>query len=140
MQGRILTFSVKDTKLRLVSEKEVKGAVYNVNPFQVAALPSCWCSPAQRCATDACTDIDEPTLFHRRESGRLHSLSPDITTRAEVHVQGKLIAGVNSKVQLFKWIQTDDGSRELQIECSHTGHVLALYVVTRGDFVIVGEK
>lgn len=59
---------------------------------------------------------------------------------AEVHVQGKLIAGVNSKVQLFKWIQTDDGSRELQIECSHTGHVLALYVVTRGDFVIVGER
>ncbi|CAK0750170.1 hypothetical protein CVIRNUC_001969 [Coccomyxa viridis] len=85
-KGRILTFSVKDTKLRLVSEKEVKGAVYNVNPFQ-----------------------------------------------------GKLIAGVNSKVQLFKWIQTDDGSRELQIECSHTGHVLALYVVTRGDFVIVGD-
>ena len=39
MQGRILTFSVKDTELRLVSEKEVKGAVYNVNPFQVAALP-----------------------------------------------------------------------------------------------------
>jgi len=54
-------------------------------------------------------------------------------------VQGKLIAGINSKVQLYKWIQTDDGSRELQIECSHTGHVLALYVVTRGDFVIVGE-
>lgn len=54
-------------------------------------------------------------------------------------MQGKLIAGINSKVQLYKWIQTDDGSRELQIECSHTGHVLALFVVTRGDFVIVGE-
>ena len=55
-------------------------------------------------------------------------------------MQGKLIAGINSKVQLYKWIQTDDGSRELQIECSHTGHVLALFVVTRGDFVIVGEN
>lgn len=53
-------------------------------------------------------------------------------------MQGKLIAGINSKVQLYKWIQTDDGSRELQLECSHTGHVLALYIVTRGDFVIVG--
>lgn len=41
-------------------------------------------------------------------------------------------------MQLYKWVQTDEGSRELQIECSHTGHVLALYVVTRGDFVIVG--
>ena len=53
-------------------------------------------------------------------------------------IQGKLIAGINSKVQLYKWLQTDDGSRELQLECSHTGHVLALYIVTRGDFVIVG--
>ncbi len=53
-------------------------------------------------------------------------------------MQGKLIAGINSKVQLYKWLQTDDGSRELQLECSHTGHVLALYIVTRGDFVIVG--
>ena len=53
-------------------------------------------------------------------------------------MQGKLIAGINSKVQLYKWIQAEDGSRELQIECSHTGHVLALFVVTRGDFVIVG--
>ena len=57
-----------------------------------------------------------------------------------LHMQGKLIAGINSKVQLYKWIQTEDGSRELQIECSHTGHVLVLFVVTRGDFVIVGEK
>ena len=38
MQGRILTFFVKDTMLRLVSEKEVKGAVYNANSFQVAGL------------------------------------------------------------------------------------------------------
>ncbi|CAL5227828.1 g10856 [Coccomyxa viridis] len=85
-KGRILVFMVKDFKLQLVSEREVKGAVYNVNPFQ-----------------------------------------------------GKLIAGINSKVQLYKWLQTDDGSRELQLECSHTGHVLALYIVTRGDFVIVGD-
>ena len=55
-------------------------------------------------------------------------------------VQGKIIAGINSMVQLYKWLQTDDGSRELQLECSHTGHVLALYIVTRGDFVIVGVQ
>ena len=34
-QGRILVFLVKDFKLQLLSEREVKGAVYNVNPFQV---------------------------------------------------------------------------------------------------------
>lgn len=53
-------------------------------------------------------------------------------------MQGKLIAGINSRVQLLKWTQSEDGSRELTNECSHVGHVLALYIVTRGDFVIVG--
>lgn len=34
VQGRILVFSVRDGKLHVIAEKEVKGAVYNVNPFQ----------------------------------------------------------------------------------------------------------
>lgn len=38
MQGRILVFSIKNFKLQLVSEKEVKGAAYNVNPFQACAV------------------------------------------------------------------------------------------------------
>ena len=38
MQGRILVFAVKDFKLQLICEREVKGAVYNVNPFQVISL------------------------------------------------------------------------------------------------------
>jgi DNA damage-binding protein 1 len=55
-------------------------------------------------------------------------------------VQGKLIAGVNNKVQLLRWAQSEDGGRELSTECTHTGHVLALYVATRGDFILVGER
>ena len=38
MQGRILVFAVKDFKLQLICEREVKGAVYNVNAFQVIYL------------------------------------------------------------------------------------------------------
>ena len=38
MQGRILVFAVKDFKLQLICEREVKGAVYNVNAFQVISL------------------------------------------------------------------------------------------------------
>ena len=34
LQGRILVFSALDGKLSLVSEKETRGAVYNVLPFQ----------------------------------------------------------------------------------------------------------
>ena len=55
-------------------------------------------------------------------------------------LQGKLLAGINSRVQLYKWTQRDDGTRELSNECGHSGHVCALYVVTRGDFIVVGER
>ena len=55
-------------------------------------------------------------------------------------MQGKLLAGVNAKVQLYRWAQRDDGSRELVNECNHAGHVYVLYMATRGDFILVGER
>ena len=85
-QGRILVFLVEDGKLQLVAEKEVKGAVYNLNAFN-----------------------------------------------------GKLLAGINQKIALYKWTSRDDGTRELQYESSHHGHILALYVQSRGDFIVVGD-
>lgn len=54
-------------------------------------------------------------------------------------LQGKLLAGVNARVQIFKWQKDDDGAHELSLECQHTGHILALYVRSRGDFIAVGE-
>ena len=54
-------------------------------------------------------------------------------------MQGKLLAGVSAKVQLYRWAQRDDGSRELVNECNHAGHVYVLYMATRGDFILVGE-
>ncbi|KAL4429821.1 hypothetical protein ABPG77_010938 [Micractinium sp. CCAP 211/92] len=53
--------------------------------------------------------------------------------------QGRLLAGINSRVQMYTWKEQDDGSRALVPECSHAGHVLALYLATRGDLVIVGD-
>eukprot|EP01018_Ginkgo_biloba_P031082 Gb_27300 [translate_table: standard] len=85
-KGRILVFTVEDGKLQLVTEKETKGAVYNLNAFN-----------------------------------------------------GKLLAGINQKIQLYKWTLRDDSSRELQSECGHHGHILALYVQSRGDFIVVGD-
>lgn len=52
---------------------------------------------------------------------------------------GKLLAAINQKIQLYKWMLRDDGTHELQSECGHHGHILALYVQTRGDFIIVGD-
>lgn len=85
-KGRILLFQVHNGKLQLISQKETRGAVYNLNPFH-----------------------------------------------------GKLLAGINSRVQLYKWEQQDDGSRQLVPECSHAGHVLVLFVDVRGDFILIGD-
>jgi DNA damage-binding protein 1 len=52
---------------------------------------------------------------------------------------GKLLAAINQKIQLYKWMPREDGSRELQSECGHHGHILALYTQTRGDFIVVGD-
>ncbi|KAL6991594.1 DNA damage-binding protein 1a [Sarracenia purpurea var. burkii] len=52
---------------------------------------------------------------------------------------GKLLAAINPRIQLYKWMLRDDGTRELQSECGHHGHMLALCFQTRGDFIVVGE-
>lgn len=89
-QGRILVFSVTgihgERKLQLVTEKEVKGAVYCLNAFN-----------------------------------------------------GKVLAGVNSKVHLYKWSENADNEKELISECGHYGHTLALFMESRGDFIVVGD-
>ncbi|CAN0325980.1 unnamed protein product, partial [Laminaria digitata] len=64
-------------------------------------------------------------------------------TRGSVNVlnafNGKLLAGINSKVQLFRWVEKDDGVQELQTECGYHGHILALFMQSRGDFIVVGD-
>ena len=85
-RGRILVFKVIDDVLSLVCEKEVRGAVYNLNPFQ-----------------------------------------------------GKLLAGINSKLELFKWSPRDDDVHELVSECSHHGQIVTFAVKTRGDWILVGD-
>lgn len=52
---------------------------------------------------------------------------------------GKLLAGINQKIALYKWTSRDESTRELQYESSHHGHILALYVQSRGDFIVVGD-
>lgn len=52
---------------------------------------------------------------------------------------GKVLAGVNSKVQLYKWSENVDNEKELISECGYYGHTLALYMESRGDFIVVGD-
>jgi DNA damage-binding protein 1 len=39
------------------------------------------------------------------------------------------------QVRLFEW--TSD--KELRVECSHLNNIIALYLKTKGDFVLVGD-
>ncbi|CAI5722603.1 unnamed protein product [Hyaloperonospora brassicae] len=52
---------------------------------------------------------------------------------------GKVLAGVNSKAQLYKWSENTDCEKELVSECGHYGHTLVLYMESRGDFIVVGD-
>ena len=54
---------------------------------------------------------------------------------------GRLLAGINSKLELFRWAprEDDDAAHALVGECGHRGHILALYVATRGHYIVVGD-
>ena len=49
--------------------------------------------------------------------------------------QGKLLATVSNTVRLFEWTM----EKELQLECTHFNSVIALYMKTKGDFILVGD-
>lgn len=48
---------------------------------------------------------------------------------------GKLLASVNSTVRLFEWT----AERELHNECSYFNNIIALFLKTKGDFILVGD-
>jgi len=71
-----------------------------------------------------------------------HKLVAETDTKGAVYslsaFNGKLLAGINSKVALFKWVD-DEGNKKIVLECQHAGHLVALYLATRGDFIIMGD-
>ncbi|KAI8467206.1 MAG: mono-functional DNA-alkylating methyl methanesulfonate N-term-domain-containing protein [Monoraphidium minutum] len=92
-KGRIVLLAYRGGgRLEVVESKEVKGAVYALQPFQ-----------------------------------------------------GKLLASVNSKVHVFKWVPGGGGgaggggAAELVSETSTPVQVLSLYLAARGDFILVGD-
>lgn len=48
---------------------------------------------------------------------------------------GKLLATINNTVRLFEWT----AEKELRLECSHFNYIIALYLKTKGDFILVGD-
>ncbi|XP_063230961.1 DNA damage-binding protein 1 [Bacillus rossius redtenbacheri] len=52
-----------------------------------------------------------------------------------VEFNGRLLASINSTVRLFEWT----AEKELRLECSHFNNITALYLKTKGDFILVGD-
>ncbi|KAK3102365.1 hypothetical protein FSP39_010832 [Pinctada imbricata] len=48
---------------------------------------------------------------------------------------GKLLASINSTVRLFEWT----AEKELRLECSYFNNIVALYMKSKGDFILVGD-
>jgi len=77
------------------------------------------------------------------ESGRKLILVAEKQTRGAVYslnsFNGKLLAGINSEVMLFAFSSDGPDQSELVAKGSHNEHILALYVQSRGDFIVVGD-
>ncbi|CAN0877348.1 DNA damage-binding protein 1a [Linum grandiflorum] len=127
-------------------------SAYQLDPFEYGcSLLSCSFSDdinVYYCVGTAYVlpEENEPTkgriLVFIIEDGKLQLITEKETKGAVYTLNafnGKLLAAINQKIQLYKWMLRDDGSRELQSECGHHGHILALYVQTRGDFIVVGD-
>lgn len=52
-----------------------------------------------------------------------------------VEFNGKLLAAINSTVRLYEWTP----ERELHNECSYFNNIIALFLKTKGDFILVGD-
>lgn len=99
------------------------------------------------------TAIDDSSAGEECEHGRIIVLQVNeqrqirIVTEIEtngsvfsvVPFQGMLLAGINSKVQLYRRNTAMDGGFELTSVCGHHGNVLVISMVTRGEFIAVAD-
>jgi DNA damage-binding protein 1 len=58
----------------------------------------------------------------------------------EAFESDKIVAGINSKVELFQWdTKTDPQNPCLTSLCAHYGYIVALTLAVCGSFIIVGD-
>jgi len=107
--------------------------------------------PLYVCGTAFVSDAeDEPTkgrivvLEVTKGEGDERKLSvvSERSVRGAVHAlsafQGKLVAGINAKVQVCKW-SGRGGQGELVHECGSHGHTASILLQTHGNYVVVGD-
>ncbi|RKO94037.1 mono-functional DNA-alkylating methyl methanesulfonate N-term-domain-containing protein [Blyttiomyces helicus] len=77
------------------------------------------------------TDDRKIHLVHEQQTcGAVYALSA---------LGERLVAGINSKVQLYRWEYTDTQTLSLVEKCGHHGHIIAVTIAVYGDFILVGD-
>lgn len=132
------TFEIMDTfKLK---EHEVACSISAVklakDPVDYFAVGTAFALPGESESSNG------RILLFQLHHGKLY-LSSAKDTRGAVYninvLDGKLVAGINSRIQLYIWEELDDGTRSLIPTCSFSNLVLALYVAVRGNYILVGD-
>uniref|UniRef100_A0A3Q0T3F5 DNA damage-binding protein 1 n=1 Tax=Amphilophus citrinellus TaxID=61819 RepID=A0A3Q0T3F5_AMPCI len=72
------------------------------------------------------TDGKLQTVAEKEVKGAVYSM---------VEFNGKLLASISSTVRLYEWT----AEKELRTECNHYNNIMALYLKTKGDFILVGD-
>ena len=103
-----------------------------------AAAQGCWRQQPGAAVRVAGARRRRPGSIDRIDQKKTGVFASHSFTAVLMLPQGKLLASVNNRVQLYGWVARDGGAQELAPECGHSGHTCALYVETRGDSVLVG--
>ncbi|XP_055373755.1 DNA damage-binding protein 1 [Condylostylus longicornis] len=76
-------------------------------------------------------------IFHYND-GKLTQIAEtkiDGSCHALVEFNGKVLAGISSFVRLYEWTN----EKELRMECNIQSNITALYLKSKGDFILVGD-
>uniref|UniRef100_A0A672N1S9 DNA damage-binding protein 1 n=1 Tax=Sinocyclocheilus grahami TaxID=75366 RepID=A0A672N1S9_SINGR len=105
------------------------------HPVRNTLSPCCFCTAYTYCirtADGARVNLEQhlrsklQTVAEKEVKGAVYSM---------VEFNGKLLASINSTVRLYEWT----AEKELRTECNHYNNIMALYLKTKGDFILVGD-
>ncbi|CAG0918721.1 unnamed protein product [Notodromas monacha] len=76
-------------------------------------------------------------LFHWHDGKLIIVAEKEVkgSVYALVNFNGKILAAINATVRLYEWMPEKD----FHHECSHFSNIVALFLKTKGDFILVGD-
>ena len=115
-KGRIIIFSVDsiERKFRMVYQHSVNGSCYNLNTFSNGKLVA---------------GLGGTVNIYRWRTATTTANNNNVNSNSN-NTPSKNSTNNNNE---------NNHSKQLEWECGHSGHILALYIETRGDFIVCGD-